>query len=162
MGFDGVYEGERIPSTEWRIHRDVLRARPDVDVVLHAHPMYCTTLAVHGRLIPAIHYLVGLAGGPDIRCAPYATPTTQALSDVALEALADRRACLLAHHGAIAIGDTLTSTLALLGEVENLVEQYWRALQLGEPPVLGDEQMAEIFEILETYGREPDPELRKG
>ena len=161
MDFEGGYLGNRIPSTEWRFHRDILKNRPEVDVVIHTHSMFCTTLAIHGRSIPAVHYLVAAAGGPDIRCAPYVTPTTQALSDVALEALEGRRACLLAHHGAIVIGETLSSTLALLVEVENLAEQYWRALQIGEPPVLSEAQMAEIYELNKTYGRQPDPELRK-
>jgi L-fuculose-phosphate aldolase len=161
MSFEGSYAGNRVPSTEWRFHRDILRTRPEVDVVIHTHSMFCTTLAIHGRSIPAMHYLITAAGGNDIRCAPYVTPTTQALSDVALKALEGRRACLLAHHGAIVIGTTLSATLALLVEVENLAEQYWRALQIGEPPLLNDAQLAEVFEINKTYGRQPDPELRK-
>lgn len=161
MDFAGGYLGNRIPSTEWRFHRDILKHRPEVDVVIHTHSMFCTTLAIHGRSIPAVHYMVAAAGGNDIRCAPYVTPTTQALSDVAVAALEGRRACLLAHHGAIVIGETLASTLALLVEVENLAAQYWRALQIGEPPVLSDDQLAEVFEIMHTYGRQPDPELRQ-
>lgn len=161
MTFEGSYAGNRVPSTEWRFHRDILKTRPEVDVVIHTHAMFCTTLAIHGRSIPAVHYMVAAAGGNDIRCAPYVTPTTQALSDVALSALEGRRACLLGHHGAIVIGATLASTLALLVEVENLAQQYWRALQIGEPPLLSDDQLAEVFEIMKTYGRQPDPELRK-
>lgn len=161
MSFDGGYGGNRIPSTEWRFHRDILRTRPEVDVVIHTHSMFCTTLAIHGLSIPAVHYMVAAAGGTDIRCAPYVTPTTQALSDVALVALEGRRACLLAHHGAIVIGQTLSSALALLVEVENLAAQYWRALQIGTPPVLSETQMAEVFELMKTYGRQPDPELRQ-
>lgn len=161
MDFEGGYLGNRIPSTEWRFHRDILKNRPEVNVVIHTHSMFCTTLAIHGRSIPAVHYMVAAAGGNDIRCAPYVTPTTQALSDVALVALEGRRACLLAHHGAIVIGETLASTLALLVEVENLAAQYWRALQIGPPPVLSDAQLAEVFEIMKTYGRQPDSELRK-
>jgi len=161
MDFRDGYVGNRVPSTEWRFHRDILKHRPEVDVVIHTHSMFCTTLAIHGRSIPAMHYLITAAGGNDIRCAPYVTPTTQALSDVALTALEGRRACLLAHHGAIVIGETLRSTLALLVEVENLAQQYWRALQIGEPPLLSDAQLAEVFEINKTYGRQPDPALRR-
>ncbi len=161
MDFDGGYSGNRIPSTEWRFHRDILKKRPEVDVVIHTHAMFCTTLAIHGLSIPAVHYIVAAAGGTDIRCAPYVTPTTQALSDVALTALEDRRACLLAHHGMIVIGETLDSTLALLVEVENLAAQYWRALQIGKPPLLNEAQLSEVFEIMKTYGRQPDPELHK-
>ena len=161
MDFDGGYTGKRVPSTEWRFHRDILKTRTEVDVVIHTHSMFCTTLAILGRPIPAVHYLVAAAGGNDIRCAPYVTPTTQELSDVALEALKDRRACLLAHHGVIVIGETLSSTLALLVEVENLAQQYWRALQIEKPPELTSGQLAIIHEMMKTYGRQPDPELKR-
>jgi L-fuculose-phosphate aldolase len=161
MHFEGRYAGRRIPSTEWRFHRDILKRRPEVDVVIHTHSMFCTTLAIHGLSIPAIHYMVAVAGGIDIRCAPYVTPTTQALSDVAVAALEDRRACLLAHHGVIVIGATLSSTLGLLIQVENLAAQYWRALQIGPPPVLSDAQMSEVLELMKSYGRQADPELRR-
>jgi L-fuculose-phosphate aldolase len=161
MDFEGRYAGRRIPSTEWRFHRDILKQRPDVDVVIHTHSMFCTTLAIHGLAIPSVHYMVAVAGGTDIRCAPYVTPTTQALSDVAVAALEGRLACLLAHHGVIVIGATLASTLALLVQVENLAAQYWRALQIGRPPVLSDAQMGEVLELMKSYGRQPDPELRR-
>jgi L-fuculose-phosphate aldolase len=161
MDFESRYVGRRVPSTEWRFHRDILMRRPEVNVVIHSHAMFCTTLAIHGLAIPAVHYMVAVAGGADIRCAPYATPTTQALSDVAVAALEGRRACLLAHHGVIVIGATLASTLALLVEVENLAAQYWRALQIGPPPVLSDARIAEVLELMKSYGREPDPELRR-
>jgi L-fuculose-phosphate aldolase len=89
MGWDGTYEGRR-PSSEWRFHRDILRARPDVEVALHCHSVYATTLACHHRAIPAFHYMVAVAGGTTIRCARYATFGSQALSDAALEALEGR------------------------------------------------------------------------
>ena len=98
--------GNGRPSTEWRFHLDILRARPEVNAVVHAHPVYCTTLAIMERSIPPIHYMVCAAGGDTIRCAPYATFGTQELSDNAVAALKDRKACLLAHHGMIAVGDS--------------------------------------------------------
>ena len=54
MDFEGGYLGNRIPSTEWRFHRDILENRPEIDVVIHTHSMFCTTLAIHGRSIPAV------------------------------------------------------------------------------------------------------------
>nr|VFK79967.1 MAG: L-fuculose-phosphate aldolase [Candidatus Kentron sp. SD] len=154
MDFQGACQGKRLPSVEWRIHRDILQTRDDIGVVIHAHSMFCTTLAIHGRAIPAAHYLVALAGGDDIPCVPYAPPMSQALSDAVVPALAERRACLMAHHGVIAIGAGLEETLALLMEVETLAAQYWRALQIGPPPVLGDEEMREIRGILREYGQQ--------
>ena len=161
LDFGDRYRGDRVPSTEWRLHRDILRHRSDIDVVIHAHPMFCTTLAIHGLDIPAVHYMVAASGGARIPCVPYRTPTTAALADSVVAALQDVRACLMAHHGVVVIGETLDSTLGLLVEVENLAAHYWRALQIGDPPVLGDDDMDEILEIMGMYGKQPDPELRR-
>ena len=136
MDFDGGHAGARRPSSEWRFHADILRLRPDVDCVLHCHATYATTLACHHRGIPSFHYMVAVAGGSTIRCAPYATFGTQALSDHALTALEGRRACLLGQHGMIALGATPAAALALAVEVEALARLYLQALSLGEPPVL--------------------------
>ncbi len=136
--------GARLPSSEWRFHRDIYRARPDVSAIVHTHAPFATSLACLGRAIPAFHYMVAVAGGNDIRCAPYATFGTQALSDRAVAALDGRRACLLANHGMIAVGTSLATALALAVEVETLAEMYWRALQLGEPILLSDAEMETV------------------
>jgi L-fuculose-phosphate aldolase len=101
--------------------------------------------------VPAFHYMVAVAGGHDIRCAPYATFGSQALSDHAVQAMRDRRACLLANHGMIATGADLKGALALAVEIEALCEQYWRALQIGQPTLLSDEEMAVVLEKFKTY-----------
>lgn len=155
MGMDGRVAGEGSPSSEWRFHRDILAARPEVDVVIHTHATFATTLACLGRGIPAFHYMVAVAGGNSIRCAPYATPGTQELSDHAVAALEGRRACLLANHGMIATGKTLKETLSLAIEVEALAEQYWRALQIGEPKPLSQAEMERVLEKFKTYGKRP-------
>ena len=112
MDFDGTYLGRR-PSSEWRFHRDILKCRADINVVLHCHSLYATTLACHHKTIPAFHYMVGVAGGTTVRCADYATFGTQALSDHALKALAGRLACLLGQHGQISLGKDLEQALWL-------------------------------------------------
>lgn len=158
MSFDGTYEGRRRPSSEWRFHRDILAAREDINVVLHCHSVYATTLACHHKTIPSFHYMTGVAGGTTIRCAKYATFGTQALSDNALEALRDRLACLLGQHGQISLGRTLSSALALAIEVETISRLYVQALTLGEPPVLPDEEMARVLQQMKnmSYGQAPD------
>jgi len=160
MGFDGTYEGKHHPSSEWRFHRDILRARPDIDVVLHCHSMYATTLAVHHKPIPSFHYMTGVAGGTTIRCARYATFGTQALSDAALEALEDRLACLLGQHGQISLGRDFAAALWLANEVETLSRMYVQALVLGEPPVLDDAEMGRVIEQMRrmSYGQMPEPD----
>lgn len=149
---DGGFDHRLKPSSEWRIHRDVYAARPDAGAVVHAHPPYATALAIHGREIPAVHYMVAVAGGPTVRCAPYATYGTQALSDHALAALEGRQACLLAHHGMLAIGPTLARAMWVALELETLARQYWLALQLGPPPVLPDDEIARVVEKFKGYG----------
>ncbi len=159
MDFDGTYEGRR-PSSEWRFHRDILKNRPDIDVVLHCHSVYATTLACHHRPIPAFHYMVGIAGGSTIRCAEYATFGTQELSDAALRALEGRTACLLGQHGQISLGRTMEKALWLATEVETLSRIYVQALPLGEPPVLDEAEMARVIAQMErmSYGLGPEAE----
>ena len=159
MGWDGTYVGRR-PSSEWRFHRDILRARTDVEAVVHCHSVYATTVAVHHRAIPAFHYMVGIAGGTTIRCARYATFGTQALSDAALEALEGRMACLLGQHGQIALGRTLDQALWMASEVETIARLYVQALVIGEPPVLPDEEMERVIDQMRrmSYGLGPEAE----
>ena len=160
MGFDGTYTGTNRPSSEWRFHRDILKARTDINVVLHCHSTFATTLACHHRTIPSFHYMTGVAGGTTIRCAEYATFGTQALSDNALVALKDRFACLLGQHGQISLGKTMEGALWLAIEVETLSRMYVHALALGEPPVLSDDEMGRVLDQMKrmSYGLAPDAE----
>ena len=155
MGLDGQFAKDKIPSSEWRFHLDIYRHREDVGAVVHTHSMYATAIAIKGLEIPAVHYMIAAAGGPNIRCAPYATYGTQALSDNALKALEDRTACLLANHGVIATGPNLYKALWLAKEVETLAQQYCLSLQLGGPQLLSDAEIARVAERFKTYGARP-------
>ena len=137
-------EKQRRPSSEWRLHADVLSCRPEAMAVLHCHPIHATALACHDRGIPAFHYMVAVAGGDEIRCAPYATFGTKELSDNVVNALAQRNACLLARHGMVTLGKDLESALRVAVEVETLARMYLQALQLGEPPLLSKQQMQAV------------------
>jgi L-fuculose-phosphate aldolase len=142
------------PSSEWRFHRDIYAAFPEAGAIVHAHSPFAVALACLRRDIPAFHYMVAMAGGVDIRCARYATFGTQALSDAILEALRDRRACLMANHGLVAWGRDLAGALALAVEVEALCGQYLCCLQAGEPVLLSDAEMAEVLEKFRDYRSE--------
>lgn len=148
---DGQAVGRYLPSSEWRFHRAIYEARPEVRAIVHAHSPFATTLACLDRGIPAFHYMVAVAGGADIRCASYATFGTQALADQVLRAMDGRRACLLSHHGMMAIGESLKSALALAVEVETLAEMYWRALQVDEPKLLSDAEMTVVIARFADY-----------
>jgi L-fuculose-phosphate aldolase len=147
-----VREGRRTPSTEWRLHVDLYAARREIGAIVHAHSMFATTLSCVRRGIPAFHYMIAVAGGSSIRCAEYATFGTAELAENTLFALEGRRACLLANHGMVAVAADIEGALRLAIEVENLAAQYWRALQIGEPVILDEEEMARVIERFKSYG----------
>jgi L-fuculose-phosphate aldolase len=152
MNLDGSFDGGQKPSSEWRFHLDILKARPEVNAVVHAHPPYSTILAIMGMEIPPVHYMIACAGGDSIRCAPYATYGTQELSEHAVKALEDRAACLLAHHGMIAVGPSLAKAMWLAVEVETLARQYHGCLQIGTPPLLSKAEIEIVLGKIRNYG----------
>lgn len=152
MHLDGNHDPAQRPSSEWRFHRDILKARPEVQAIVHAHPPYSTMLAIMGMEIPPVHYMVAVAGGDTIRCAPYATFGTQELSEHAVRALEGRMACLLAHHGMIAVGPSLSKAMWLAVEVETLARQYHGCLQIGTPPLLPKEEIEKVRVRMAGYG----------
>lgn len=153
---DGVWDGPLRPSTEWRFHLDLLRERPDAHAVVHAHPPYCTTLAIARKEIPACHYMVAAFGGNNVRCAGYATFGTQTLSDLAVEAMEGRTACLLANHGMIAIGETLAKAMWRAIELETIARQYYLSLQIGGPVLLSDAEIERTHRGFASYGLQED------
>lgn len=154
MKLDGtVRPGQRTPSSEWQLHRDILGSRPDVSAIVHTHSLFCTTLSTLRRPIPAIHYMVVLAGSDEIPCAEYATFGSAQLALNAVTALRGGDACLLANHGMIALGSSLASALRLAAEVETLASQYWHAAQLGTPHVLDGSELRKVRDRFAEYGQ---------
>jgi L-fuculose-phosphate aldolase len=148
----GAQHGRRQPSSEWRIHHDIYAARPDVGAIVHAHPSACTALACMHKSIPAFHYMVAVAGGNDIPCAPYATFGTQKLSDSVLRVMTGRKACLMANHGLVCVAEDLDKAMALAVEVEQLARIYLECLAVGRPVILDDEEMQRVLLKFRTYG----------
>ncbi len=153
VGFDGAVIGGGKPSSEWHFHRDILRSRPDIHAVVHTHSPHATALACLREDLPPFHYMIAMAGGDTIRCAPYALFGTETLSRHAVAALGDRKACLLANHGLIALGRDLDEALAIAVEIESLCEQYLLARQVGTPVLLSADEMREVIEQFKGYGR---------
>ncbi len=151
-----VIEGKRLPSSEWHFHCAILSARPAINAVVHTHSTHCTALACTGRGIPAFHYMVAIAGGRDIRCAPYATYGTEQLAANAVAALQDRKACLLANHGSLALGNSIAKAFALAQEVEELAKQYCEVLKIGNVQLLSDPKMKEVLAKFSHYGQQPE------
>jgi L-fuculose-phosphate aldolase len=155
VSLDGTASGKRLPSSEWRFHRDIYSAHPEAGAIVHTHAPFATSLACQEIEIPPFHYMIARFGGNTIHCAGYATFGTQELSDAMLIALQDRCACLMAHHGMVVFGANLKEALALAVEFESLCEQYWRVLQLGAPKLLTADEMVRVIEKIKGYGKQP-------
>ncbi len=156
MDLDGGYEGDYLPSTEWRMHMDIYKARPEAGAIVHVHSTYATALACLRKDVPAFHYMIGVTGGSSLRVSDYAEFGTQELSDTMLEAMKDRTACLLANHGQIVFSNNLDKALWLAGEIEATCHQYWAACVAGKPVILPDAKMVSVLKRFKTYGRQPD------
>jgi L-fuculose-phosphate aldolase len=145
--------GDWQPSSEWHFHQAIYRSRPDLNAVVHTHSVNATALACLERALPAFHYMVAVAGGNDVPCTAYHTFGTQALSNAVADAMRERQACLLAHHGLVAAGATLAQAMKIAIEIEALCEAYLKALAVGEPAVLTEGQMAEVIAKFRDYGK---------
>jgi L-fuculose-phosphate aldolase len=148
---NGRWSGPRAPSTEWRLHLDILRERPEIGAVVHTHAVHATALSMLRRPIPPCHYMIAAFGGGDVRCADYATFGTEALSAHALDALRDRTACLLASHGMVALGTSLAQAMWRAVELETLARQYLLAASLGAPSLLTPAEIDETLAKFATY-----------
>ncbi len=154
LALDGTVLSGAKPSSEWRFHAEIYKARPELSAHVHTHSPRATALAAARRGIPAFHYMIALAGGPDIRCADYATFGTAELAANAVRALEGRKAVLLANHGVIALGATLAGAWMLAREVENLAGQYLDILAAGlEPVILDDAEMERVIAKFGGYGK---------
>ena len=152
VSLEGKYDEKGLqPSSEWRFHKDIYLNKTDAKAVVHAHSPHATAVSSHNKDIPAFHYMIALAGGDNIKCAKYATFGTQELSDNIIEALENRKACLMSNHGQVAYGDNLNSAFELAEEVENICHQYINAIKLGEPKILSSSEMDVILEKVKNY-----------
>ncbi len=155
MDMQGSWEGNLKPSSEWRMHRDIYITHADAGAVIHTHSDHATALACRGEPLPAFHYMVAIAGGEFVDCAPYATFGTEALSRNMLKGLGDRKATLLAHHGLICYGHDLAEALLIAEEIEGLARQYLIARAVGPVKSLPPDEMARVLEKFRTYGQQP-------
>ena len=161
MDLDGQYSGDYLPSTEWRMHLDIYRARPEAKAIVHVHSTWATALSCLRKDIPAFHYMIGVTGGTSLRVSGYAEFGTQELSDTMLKAMEDRNSCLLANHGQICFGPNLDKALWLANEIDGLCEQYWAASLAGKPVILSDAEMTSVLRRFKTYGKQK-ADLAKG
>ena len=143
-----------IPSSEWRFHQDIYVNKKEAKAIVHAHSTCATAVSTHEKSIPAFHYMVGVAGGEDIKCTKYATFGTRKLSKNILSALKNRSACLIGNHGQIAFGANLDKTFELAQEVENICNQYINALRIGIPKILSKKEMTIVLGKMKNYKKD--------
>ena len=148
---DGNHDTNLKQSSEWRFHKDIYLKKPDAKAIVHAHSPHAAAVSAHGKDIPAFHYMIALAGGDSIKCAKYATFGTQELSDNIINALENRKACLMSNHGQVAFGENLESAFELAEELENICHQYINTIKLGEPKILSSSEMDVILEKVKNY-----------
>ena len=149
---NGDYDEKGLkPSSEWRFHKDIYLKRPEANAIVHAHSPHATAVSAHNKDIPAFHYMIALAGGNNIKCAKYATFGSQELSDNIIEALENRKGCLMSNHGQVTFGENLNSAFELAEELENICHQYINTIKLGEPKILSSNEMDIILEKIKNY-----------
>ena len=152
VSLDGKFdETKNKPSSEWRFHKDIYSSNNEANAIVHAHSTHATAVSAHNKDVPAFHYMVALAGGNDLKCAKYATFGTQELSDNIINALKNRKACLMSNHGQVAFGDNLEQAFELAQEVENICHQYINAIKIGKPKILSSSEMDVILEKVKNY-----------
>lgn len=146
------WTGPAKPSTEWRFHWKLLQTRADLSAIVHAHPPFCTALAILRQPIPACHYMIAAFGGTDVRCAGYHRFGSEELAEDVVTAMTDRTACLLANHGMVAGGLGVEQAMWRAVELETLAQQYCLATQTGTPVILSDTEVADAARGFSTYG----------
>jgi L-fuculose-phosphate aldolase len=152
LPLDGEPQAHLSPSSEWRFHQRLLRVRPDMACVVHAHPPYCSVLAVQRRAIPACHYMIAAFGGDQVLLADYALYGSVELADAVERAMQGHHACLMANHGATVVGETLDRALWRLQELETLARTYYLAAPDGQAIILSTAEIAEAAESFASYG----------
>ena len=156
----GAWAGPLKPSSEWRFHLDIMRARPDVGAIVHFHPTFCSALAMLNKPILAAHYMIAMFGGSIVKCTKYAPFGTKELADLVVEGLGDRHAVLLGNHGALTTGADLPSAMRRARDLEHLARMYYYAICAGRPAILADEEVMRIIERFKTYGVAPEAKKR--
>jgi L-fuculose-phosphate aldolase len=154
MNLDGHWSGTVKPSSEWALHSAIYKARPEIMAVVHAHPDHCVALSCARLGLPAFHYMIAGFGGDDVRCSRYATFGSADLADATVEAMQDRTACLLANHGMITAGSTLSEAYGRALKLETLARQYMLCRSFAEPVLLNENELVDVKKRYKTYGRQ--------
>lgn len=151
LDIDGnLVEGKHRPSSEAGMHLAFYKNRADVSGIVHTHSKFATAIACMGWELPAVHYLIGMAGHR-VKCTGYATYGSDELAKKALETIGDSNAVLLANHGLIALGEDVDRAFSTAEHLEFVSEVYYLTKTLGTPNILSDENMDEVMKKFGTF-----------
>lgn len=154
MDLEGnVVQGEKKPSSEYKMHSVFYSQRDDINAVVHVHSIYASILACLEWELPSTHYLIAVSGGENVRCAKYGTFGTEELAQNAFDAMQDRYVVFLANHGMLAGAKDLPNAFAKAEEIEFCSEIYYRAKSIGEPKILPKEEMDKLLGLFGSYGQ---------
>ena len=148
-----IVDGARKPSSEWALHALFYKAKPGARAVVHTHSMYCTTFAVLGQPLRAVHYAIASANTGEVPCAPYYPFGTVELARAAVRTAGDSDAVLLGNHGLVVCGKDIAGAYGLAKSMEYVAELQYRAMCIGRPNILSGEAMADVIERFKSYGQ---------
>ena len=157
ISLEGDHLAGKIPSSEWRIHTEIMRAHPQAGAVIHSHADACVALSCLRKPLPPFHYMIASFGGEEVPCAEYRVFGSDALAYEIVRAMGNHRACLMASHGMVVWGKDLAHAALLAEKLETLARQYILARQVGTPVLLSSEELAEVQERYGFYGSKPMP-----
>lgn len=148
------YEGNLKPSIETIVHAAIYRDRPEINGIMHTHSTYALTVATARRDIPPIcDDQVQILGG-SVRLAGYTRPSTQEMADEVIKALKDRTGALIANHGAITIGRTLSEAFIGSQVLEKAAMVYINSQCIGGPVEICQEDIEFYHDFfLNKYGQ---------
>lgn len=147
-----VVDGNKSPSSEFAMHSMFYRKRDDINAVVHTHSVFSTVLATLRQGLPASSYLVAYSG-MDVRCAEYASFGSLELAENVYKAMEDRYAVFLANHGLLTGSHDLPNAFNIAEEIEHCAEIYYRAKSIGDPVILGEDEMIKMINKFQTYGQ---------
>ena len=156
IGDGEIVDGTLTPSSEWRFHHDIYNYFTENKAVIHTHSTYATALSCLNIELPSFHYMIATFGSGPVKCARYETFGTPELSLSVRDAIKDRKVCLLANHGAIAVGESISEAYDNAVLLEELAKIYLISISAGKPTLLPKEEMLELKNKFTIYGKNND------
>jgi L-fuculose-phosphate aldolase len=147
-----LLEGHLKPSTEMLMHLAIYEERPDINAVVHAHPVHATGFATANVPLEKCVLAEIITTLGSIPIAPYGTPSTKELPDSIREIIRHADACLLANHGALTCGKDVFDAYFKMERVEHYAHIMFVAKMLGGEKVLNTAQVEKLQSIRSTYG----------